>query len=136
MIKKLNKVLLIDDDEVTTFLNSRLISKMGIAEEILTARDGKEASQMLLDTCCAKEVGSCILDLVVVDINMPVMDGFEFLEAYASMHLGCSPKVVLLSSSSDPRDIEKAKEFNLLGIIPKPLMEEALNSLLAEFCQN
>ncbi|ALI97757.1 response regulator [Rufibacter tibetensis] len=125
------KVLLVDDDDISTFLNIELMDRMAFAEETVVATNGQEAHEVLLTTCCSSNVSECHLDLILLDINMPVLDGFGFLEEYGKMDLCCAPKVVLLSSSNHPDDLEKAKQHGL-PILTKPLTTENLTIILSE----
>ena len=73
---KYKKILLVDDDETSNFLNELLIKGMDIVEEVSIASNGQEALNYL-----ENESGS-FPQLIFLDLNMPVMDGFEFLEAF------------------------------------------------------
>jgi CheY-like chemotaxis protein len=127
---KLKRVLVVDDDEVSRFVTTVILKQIGCFESILTASHGREAFEMLLKDCSAETVAACWLDLILLDINMPIMDGFEFLRAHKEKEFRCAPKIVLLSSSSHPKDLEIARDFNLAGFLTKPLTEEALSKVL------
>ncbi|KAA3437942.1 response regulator [Rufibacter hautae] len=131
-MKKLKNVLLVDDDEITLFLKSMLLASEGSAEEILMASNGQEAQRILEERCSTAKVCSCDLDVILLDINMPVMTGFEFLEEYGQMDLACDPKLVILSSSNHPLDQAQAGKFALAGMLTKPLNVQDLTDLLLQ----
>jgi CheY-like chemotaxis protein len=124
----IKRVILIDDDEISNFLSISLIRKIDPEIEIIPFRNGKEALDYLKSEGAAKRKSN----LILLDIRMPVMNGFEFLEEVRNSDLKIkdSMRVVMLSSSDNPRDLEKAKSFEVLGYINKPLKEESISTYL------
>ncbi|MFD2247165.1 response regulator [Pontibacter ruber] len=133
-MQKLNTILLVDDDEATNFLNELIIKKLDIAENILVARNGREAITLIRQLCEAQQGNPGLPELVLLDINMPVLDGFGFLKAFEE--LSCPGKegvqIVLLSTSLNTKDVERAKEYVIKGFLNKPLSSQQLSSLLEE----
>jgi CheY-like chemotaxis protein len=131
-MKKLESVLLVDDDEITNFINEQLIKDLSVAEEILVATNGKEGIDAVEKRCQDKK--SCP-ELILLDINMPVMNGFEFLEKYQQMYLPHRPKsvVVMLTSSENSKDIEKSKQTTIADYMTKPLTEKKISSILEKY---
>jgi CheY-like chemotaxis protein len=133
--KKLNKILLVDDDYVTNFLNESLIQELEIAEQIKVANNGEEALG-IVEGACIEQVNSHVHvcpDLILLDVNMPVMNGFEFLEAFERLKNCYKSKisvVIMLTSSGNPTDLEMARKFDVAGYIYKPLTEEKLQQVL------
>lgn len=127
----LKKVLLVDDDEVANFLNKILIDEMAFAKEIHVARNGQEALDFINRTCngSGEDADSCI-DLIFLDINMPVMNGFDFLDQIHTLSCKCGQKVIMLTTSSNQKDMKLAEAYNLLGYINKPLSREKINEIL------
>ena len=129
---KLPSVLLVDDDSTTNYLNKMLLTRLGVAEQLLVAENGREALDLLVHTCTALST-SCPA-LILLDVNMPVMNGIEFLEAY--QHLSFTQRqaivVVLLTTSVNPRDLAKVQLLSIAGTLTKPLTEAKINALLHE----
>jgi CheY-like chemotaxis protein len=126
----MKKILLIDDDGINNFINERLFKKVNIAGHIEIRRNGKEALEYLHQMCAVKE--ECP-ELIVIDINMPEMNGFEFLEQFAKLEIGNkhNTRVIMLSTSSSQRDIQRLKELQI-ELVRKPLSEEKIRELLKE----
>jgi CheY-like chemotaxis protein len=131
MKKKLNCVLLVDDDDGTNFINRKIIEKAGIAEYIHTSLNGKEAIDYL-----SKVSNEGIYpqpDLILLDINMPVMDGWEFVEAYENLKIGQKGKIiiVMLTTSLNPDDKKKADHYNAISDFEfKPLTLKKLEEII------
>jgi CheY-like chemotaxis protein len=138
MNSKLNCVLVIDDDEPTNYFNQLLLEKAGCATHIQVAQSGQEALDYL--TKSRKPAGEEELfpcpDLILLDINMPAMDGWEFLEKYKKIsneHKG-RIIVVMLTTSLLQEDVAKAKSTpEISGFEHKPLTVENLNRILDKY---
>jgi CheY-like chemotaxis protein len=133
MKKKLNCVLLIDDDKATNFINERVIKKLDCTKRIVTVYNGAEALEFL----SIEENGNLLQpDLIFLDINMPVMDGWEFLEHYRKLHENKKAKVVLLmlTTSLNPDDVKKANKIQeVKGFKNKPLTIEMMQDILKAY---
>jgi CheY-like chemotaxis protein len=136
MDKKLfNRVLILDDDPASLYLARLMMKEAGIAEDIVTFQTAKEGLEFIkahcLDDHAAKE--ECP-DLILLDINMPGMDGFDFLDALEILgkkHL-IRKVVVVLTSSDYPRDQEKMQSYGVRSFIVKPITEEKIMELGAK----
>ena len=130
-MKQLDCVLLVDDDEITNFVHESLITDLGIAKEVLIAKNGQEAIQAIEQQSSR---GLQCPNLVFLDINMPVMNGFEFLEAYQRLNdsLRQSLIIVMLTTSLNPKDIERTKDTGVADFLNKPLSEEKVREVLAK----
>ena len=132
MRKKLSCILLIDDDEPTNFLNRAALEETGCAERIEVAQSGEAALSYLRQ---ADEPGSPypIPNLIFLDINMPAMDGWEFLAQYNVLRKTQQAEVVvvMLTTSLNPEDEIKARTIPAIsGFRCKPLSRSMLDSLL------
>ena len=126
----LETILCIDDDPITLMLSKMVISKAFFSNEIATAKNGEEALQYF-DTI--KKTNSINkIQLVFLDLNMPLMDGWEFLNSfntseYAEFH---NIKIIILSSTIDPEDLAKSKKYPMvIDFLPKPISKEILEFL-------
>lgn len=129
----INRILLVDDDTVTNMLHQRVISKSGRVDVVDVATDGQEALDFLRADITA---GRPLPELIFLDINMPGMGGFEFLEHYAKMKIESDAQliIVMLSTSLLPADHWRAEaDPNVHSFCDKPLRMENLLSLIAEF---
>lgn len=138
MEQKLKCVLLIDDDDATNFLNKMVIESAGIAENIHTTLNGKEALEYLTNT--GKFENSTAYyphpDLIFLDINMPVMDGWEFMHEYQKLDekQKKNKMIVMLTTSLNPDDKYKASLIDeITDFISKPLLLDSLKDLTEKY---
>ncbi|WP_162426726.1 response regulator [Pontibacter pudoricolor] len=131
-MKKIPSILLVDDDETTNYISKLIINRAGLTDELLIAQNGKEALDLLIERCPASEGANPVPNLILLDINMPVMDGFKFLEMLQTVEGFDYSSVIIavLTTSLDPRDIEKVKQFGVNEFISKPLTKENLELLI------
>lgn len=125
----MKNVLLVDDDNIFNFLSTKTLQQMGVANEIHTALNGREA----LDLLNNYYTGSYSTpDVILLDLNMPVLDGFGFLEAFQRLNMPNKDRitVIIVTSSNDPRDVAKAKQMGITHYLTKPLSEEKLKAVL------
>ncbi|MEI8074256.1 MAG: response regulator [Bacteroidota bacterium] len=123
----INDIFLIDDDILVNFLNKEVIKNAYIGKNI----SAFDSATIALDTLkqISTNPNSKLPLLILLDINMPEMDGWEFLEEFNQLPKSVIEecKVVMHSSSIDPRDMEKAKTFSSVkDFISKPLTAESL----------
>jgi CheY-like chemotaxis protein len=129
---KLTKVLLVDDDEITTYLNVHLLKQLAVTDELLVAHNGLEALQTLEQTYDASDAPAEPL-LVLLDVNMPVMNGVEFLQTYQQHPLAQKSQlvIVVLTTSEHSRDLEHIKTLAVAAdILTKPLTREKVETIL------
>lgn len=129
-MERINYILLIDDDAITNFINTTIISHCEVASEITVASSGMEGLREVMEHC--DHYDKTCFTTIFLDINMPVMNGFDVLEELrildgAADHI----KVFMLSSSSLEADRIRAYKFNIAGYIEKPLTEEKVNEALS-----
>jgi len=133
MKQRLNSVLLIDDDEPTNFYTQLIVEESGCTEHIKVAQGGREALEYLSNASQGDDYPRP--DLIFLDINMPAMDGWEFLDHYKKMNKDRRGKVivVMLTTSLNPDDRQKASEMpEISAFESKPLTEEKLDKILKE----
>ncbi|HLP21406.1 MAG TPA: response regulator [Chitinophagales bacterium] len=120
------KILLVDDDAGVNYLNRFLLESAGIGAEIQVAQNGQEALDIL------EKDGVCP-DVIFLDVNMPVMDGFEFLqELKQRTALYNTARIYVITSSLRETDRETALSFECVkGYLEKPLSEEMINKIFA-----
>ncbi len=125
---KFTDVLLVEDDPITVMVCDRVIKMTLFAEKVKSCENGKIA----IDYLSGFEEGSEPPQIIFLDINMPVMNGWDFLEEFEKIRSRFTslPRIYLLSSTVDPEDYKKAKNFSLVeDFISKPLSKEALQNI-------
>jgi CheY-like chemotaxis protein len=135
-MEKLAKVLLVDDDSTTNYLNSLLLSRLSVTEQLLVAQNGLEALQKLDQMCSEPPSTGSIL--VLLDVNMPVMNGLDFLKTYQQhpRKQDCPLVIVMLTTSQHSQDLERIKSLSIaVDIISKPLTREKVTTILQRHFQ-
>jgi CheY-like chemotaxis protein len=130
MKHKLNQVLLIDDDKTTNILNSMVIKQTGCTEKVVAVNNGIEALEYLKS---GEEGHHPQPDLIFLDINMPGMDGWEFMEAYKVLEEKYQGDVivVMLTTSINPDDRKKSLALTgLSDFMNKPLTRQQFTALI------
>jgi CheY-like chemotaxis protein len=134
----LDKILCIDDDPITLMLCRKVIERVEFTKEIDTVNNGEEAIKYF-DTLFEEKINNPSVvypKLVLLDLNMPVMDGWDFLESFNKkdyQNIFISTRFIVVSSSIDPYDINKAKTYPVIGFLSKPVTKEMLENLKSEF---
>ena len=126
--------MLVDDNETDLFINKKLIERESIAAGIVCWQSGSRALEYLM-SIGAEEIP----DFILLDIRMPEMDGFAFLEKFCGIQLMGRPKVIMVTSSSAAEDLDKANGFRQCGVvdyIEKPLDSDKINHLKNAFLLN
>ncbi|WP_348811689.1 response regulator [Flavobacterium maritimum] len=124
-------ILCIDDDPITLMLCKKVITKSSFANEIITAQNGEEALKFF-NTIKYSNTNSAPNknpQLIFLDLNMPVMGGWEFLDLFIRDDYSDfnTTKVIILSSTIDPDDIEKAKTYPIIiDFLSKPITQSML----------
>lgn len=123
-------LLVIDDDEINIFIIKKIVARTGYAVDMVSKSNGQLAIDYLNEIIRDE---AQFPQLILVDINMPLMNGWEFLMAYEKLERPLNTHVYMLSSSVYENDIEKAKSYKTVnGFISKPLSLERLMELLRE----
>lgn len=128
MIDSRINLLVIDDDDINIFIIKKIVEKTGYAVNMVSKNNGQVAIDYLHSITNEQSI---FPDLILIDINMPILNGWEFLEAYDKLAITNNPDMYMLSSSVYENDIEKAKTFkSIKGFISKPLTIDRLAELL------
>lgn len=124
-------ILLVDDDKIFNFLNEKTIQSLGLANEISFASNGQQALE-LLELYKTGEMN--MPDIIFLDLDMPIMNGYEFLEEFAKIDIPnkAAITIVILTSSADPRDLERTKEMGIKYYYNKPLTREEIKKLIGQ----
>ncbi|HLG02903.1 MAG TPA: response regulator [Bacteroidia bacterium] len=126
-------VMLVDDNDIDNFINERMIRGCNFSETIYINSSTRSAIEFLKNLSINKNLRKGHLpSIVFLDINMPILDGFQFIEEFEKLDpsLVEAIRIVMLTSSINPSDIEESKKYkSVTGFIHKPLTEEALAAL-------
>jgi CheY-like chemotaxis protein len=133
MTDTLNHIVLIEDNETTSFLNNRLLSRLGVARQVSSFSKAEEA----LDYLWGREQDGDpqpAPDLVFVDLKMPGMSGFDFLERYSQLPASAQERTVVavLTTSMHGADTARVAQYPNVEYLTKPLTEEKMQRLLAK----
>ncbi|MDG2431360.1 MULTISPECIES: response regulator [Flavobacterium] len=126
----LDTILFVDDDPITLMLCKKVISKAAFSNQIITAQNGEEAINLFHTLLNNAE--KTVPELIFLDLNMPIMGGWEFLAEFSkpTFEQFHDIKVIVLSSTIDPEDLEKIKEFPMvMDFLPKPISLSTLNKV-------
>ncbi len=119
-------VMLVDDNDTDNFISKRIIEITQFADQVIVKNSGKSALEYLEEN---KDNPQAIPDIIFLDINMPIVDGFVFLYEYEKFDNSIKDKcrVIILSSSDNKRDIDKIVNNDfVIKFITKPLTEKTL----------
>jgi len=131
--QKYPSVMLIDDNEIDNLINQKMIEAANIAENIYIHSGARSAIEFLKNVEKLEKTGHQLLpSIIFLDIDMPLMDGFQFLDEFEKLSEATktNSKVVMLTSSINPQDLNRSKKHRYVAeYINKPLSQESLMKL-------
>ena len=133
MSHKLNCIMLIDDDEDDNFFHEKAIIDNHLAETVIVENMARKALEYLMMK------SQPVPDLIFLDINMPVMTGWEFLDEYNQLQkeMQNRPVIIMLSTSINNKDMEKAKTWDFVSdYVTKPLTKEMMEDIIDKYFKN
>jgi CheY-like chemotaxis protein len=129
-MKKINIACIIEDEAIHVFITKKIIEMTGLVETLMIFSNGKEAYDKLRAIFLASEI---LPELILLDLNMPIWDGWQFLDEFTKIPIKTKVTIYILTSSNDPEDYKKAKKYNLLGnYLVKPISLDQLKKVLSE----
>ena len=129
---KIKRILLVDDDEISNFINERKLRNSSISEQLDVCISGIRAMQLLKEIL---DSGQPAPEVILLDINMPIMDGFGFLEEFVALpsEIRASVRIAMLTSSLEKEGIRRSYEYkNVVDFINKPLTTDKIKLLLSK----
>ncbi|MEO0526511.1 MAG: response regulator [Bacteroidota bacterium] len=130
-MKEINSIFIIDDDSITVFGIKKLLGSLDICEAIETYGNGKLAIDAIRDRIAKNEK---LPDIIFLDINMPIMDGWQFLEEFIAQPITKKIRVNIITSSIDKLDLEKSeiyksKTHHVVEYISKPIRKREIGEI-------
>ena len=126
----LNKILCVEDNQIMQNIYRRMIPVAEFAQEVVSVYNGQEAIDYIKKVMTSN--GDSFPELIFLDLNMPTMSGWTFLEEIEQLLDSDEeePRVVIVTSSVDPKDVEKAQKYpSIVDFLSKPLTFEMLEEL-------
>lgn len=127
-MKTANLTFIVEDDQIASFLIRKTLEKNNSFSQILGFENGQPAFDRLKEIIQKQQ---SLPDLILLDINMPIMDGWEFLEAIRELKAARHLPVIMLTSSINEEDKKKSSAYsNVLGYFTKPLTDQKVLEFL------
>jgi CheY-like chemotaxis protein len=125
----MKRVFLIDDDDVFVFLTKKVIERSGADVLLSVFSNGQEGIEFIKGIAADTDQ---LPDVILLDLNMPVMDGWEFLSAYQELELAKEIALYIVTSSISPYEVERAKHIKeVQEFIVKPIAKEKFIDIIA-----
>ncbi|WP_422083124.1 response regulator [Ulvibacterium sp.] len=131
-LKKIQRTCIIDDDPIFIYGTRRIMKEVNFCDNILVFNNGQDAIEGLKELIAQ---GEDLPEVLFLDLNMPIMNGWEFLEDFEKIPNPNGKKVIIyiISSSIDPRDLERIRNYKMVNnYILKPLSPQDLENVLQD----
>jgi len=127
----MKSVLLVDDNQIDTLINEKVLETLGLVKQFHKAVNGEQALQIIEHY---KNGVPIVPDIILLDLNMPVMDGFEFIQKFQALEFQQKEKmlIIILTSSSSRSDMERANKLGIKYYLTKPLDPERVKSIIID----
>lgn len=133
-MNRIETTWIIDDDPIQIFVATKNLKTLGFSLNIKALKSGQDALEELSHFATSKDVD--FPDVIFLDINMPQMDGWQFLEEFEALSLDKEIDIYLVTSSIDPEDSRRAETYKSVnGFLVKPLRREKLQEILDNYEQ-
>jgi CheY-like chemotaxis protein len=130
-MKKINTICVVEDDPMQVFIITKMIEMTQMVENTIVFSNGKDAHDKLRDLALAN---AKLPEIILLDLNMPIWDGWQFLDEFTKIPISSTVIIYILTSSNDPADLKRAETYNLSkNYLVKPLPVEQLKTVLAKF---
>ncbi len=129
-MKKISLVCIVDDDPLHLYITKKYIELSTIVEHVLVFKNGKEAYDSLKLMLSKHEN---LPEIIFLDLNMPVWDGWQFVDEFTKLTLEQNVSICILSSSNSEEDMERAKHYHIIEkYLVKPTTESRMKDVLLE----
>lgn len=129
-MKKIDSICIIDDDPIFVFGARRMIEMANLCKSFMIFKNGKDALENLKPLMQAKRA---LPQIILLDLNMPIMDGWQFLDEFVKIKSDNPVTIYIVSSSIDPNDLKKVKDYNIVSnYIVKPISSDFIKQLTNE----
>ncbi|WP_271856265.1 response regulator [Patiriisocius marinus] len=133
-MKKIDIACIVDDDPIFVYGAKRMMQLANFCNGFLIFNNGKEALRKLKSII---DSGEDLPDLILLDLNMPIMDGWQFLDNFTQIEVDKKIIIYIVSSSIDPVDIERSKKYGMVSnFVVKPISTDKVKEIMQEIAEN